>query len=98
MRALQQRCATCGCYPCRCSLDTVVVRWKARPVRMPCTCGGPEIVADSSLAHDVMAGVQRHQIEPAHIAYDERLGIPLSQDQLRVRELDAVARELVGVS
>lgn len=76
-------------------LDTLRRPLRARPVREPCVCGGPEIVAASVLDADVMAGVQRHQIEPAHIAHDERAGIPLSRDQLRVKALDDLNRELV---
>lgn len=100
MRAPVARCVTCGSYPCGCRLADLERErpLRARPIRLPCVCGGPEIVADSGSPEDVMAGVQRHQIEPTHIAYDERSGIPLSEDQLRVRELDSVARELVGVA
>jgi hypothetical protein len=41
-----------------------------------------------------MAAVQRHQIEPTHIAYDEARGIPLSGPQLDAKALDG---ELINV-
>lgn len=61
--------------------------------REPCVCDGPEIVSASYLAGDVMEAVQRHQVEPCHIAYDQARGIPLSAPQLEAIALD---RELVG--
>lgn len=66
-------------------LHVVVDRWRHRvppPITLPCVCGGPEVVCASSLPADITAGVQRHQIEPMHMAYDELLGIPLAAWQL----------------
>lgn len=54
----------------------------------PCVCRGPDIVALTPLPTDVVYAVQRHQVEPAHIAYDEAHGIPLSEAQLRARAVD----------
>lgn len=53
----------------------------------PCVCGGI-IVAVTPLPTDVMYAVQRHQVEPVHIAWDEARGIPLSAGQLRARAID----------
>lgn len=61
---------------------------RARPLLLPCVCGGPEIRAASNSHADITEGVQRHQIEPVHIAYDEAHGIPLSEAQHRARALD----------
>lgn len=90
-------CSTCGFWPCRCGQRVENRPLRARPRLETCVCGGPEIVAASGLEADIRAGVQRHQIEPTHIAWDEANGTPLSQEQLRVKALDDLARELVGV-
>jgi hypothetical protein len=52
------------------------------PIEMPCMCGGPEIQATSLSIDDVREAVQRHQIEPVHIAYDEAHDIPLASWQI----------------
>lgn len=54
------------------ALHVVVDRWRGRvasSVVLPCACGGPEIVAASRRDADVLAGVRRHQVEPAHAAW-----------------------------
>lgn len=70
-------------------------RWSAprpgrepRAIEEPCVCHGPDIVAASDLPADIVDAVQRHQVEPVHIAYDEAHGIPLSEAQLRARAID----------
>lgn len=71
-------------------LHEVVDRWRARhgAIEEPCVCGGPDIRAVSGSDQDVIASVQRHQIEPVHIAYDIAQGIPLSGPQLVARGVD----------
>lgn len=60
------------------------------PIREACVCGGPEIVAVTFLPHDVMEAVQRHQIEPVHLAYDLAHGIALASWQATAAAIDAV--------
>lgn len=57
-----------------------------------CVCGGPDIRAASHSDADRMAAVQRHQVEPVHIAYDLAHGIPLSRAQQMADALDQGAR------
>lgn len=62
-------------------LHVIVDTWRRRvppPISLPCVCAGPEIVSASHLAADIQVAVQRHQIEPLHIAHDQRQGIPLA--------------------
>lgn len=54
----------------------------------PCVCGGPDIVALTPLPSDIVYAVQRHQVEPVHITWDEAHGIPLSEAQMRARAID----------
>lgn len=61
--------------------------------REGCVCAGPDIVAASYLESDILEAVQRHQVEPVHIAYDLERGIPLSRAQAEAVALD---RELVA--
>lgn len=54
------------------------------PIRETCVCGG-DIVSQSNQPGDVVVAVQRHQIEPLHIAYDIARGIPLAPWQIAAR-------------
>lgn len=64
----------------------VAIRERARRrlgvITETCVCGGPEIEAVTFLPHDIVAAVQRHQIEPVHIAWDLAHGIPLAAWQM----------------
>lgn len=73
------------------SLEDLVQRWKAghHPRVEDCVCGG-EIRTASGSNEDVMAAVQRHQVEPVHIAYDRDHGIPWSEAQRRAAVLDRI--------
>jgi hypothetical protein len=62
--------------------------WRRRlppPVRETCTSCGDDVVSVSRQPGDVVVAVQRHQIEPRHIAADERRGIPLASWQLAAK-------------
>jgi hypothetical protein len=59
------------------------------PILLPCVCDGPEIRAMSSSQADIAEAVQRHQIEPVHIAWDEAHGTPLAVWQLQAKAVDA---------
>lgn len=39
---------------------------------------------------DITDAVQRHQVEPVHIAWDEAHGIPLAAWQLAAKAIDGV--------
>lgn len=76
------------------ALHDVVASWRmaqpavSRRVSAECLCDGPRIVAETSEPADIYAAVQRHQIEPVHIAYDQVHGIPLSRPQLNALAID----------
>lgn len=73
-------------------LHDIVSDWAARRhlYLMPCVCGGPDIAAASQSSEDVMAAVQRHQVEPRHLEYDREQGIAWSEAQRRAAALDAI--------
>lgn len=72
-------------------LHDVIDDWRERmhPIVEDCACGG-QIPAASASPDDVIAAVQRHQVEPRHIAYDLAQGIPWSEAQRRAAALDAI--------
>lgn len=63
----------------------------------PCACGGPDIVAQTRIASDISAAVMRHQVEPAHIAWQIASGIEPGPRGDIDGELERdLARELVA--
>lgn len=75
------RCSACDSYPCVCRKLAERRPRRPGPIREECVCGGPDLVAVTFLAGDIVDAVQRHQIEPLHIAWDLAHGIPLSSPQ-----------------
>lgn len=92
-------CQRCGSWPCRCNAG---ISEPARPlshlhpISEPCVCGGPDIRAETSIESDIVAAINRHQIEPLHLAWREIVGIvsaPVERDVVFARELE---RELIS--
>jgi hypothetical protein len=54
------------------------------PLRETCVCGG-DVISASKQPGDVVVAVQRHQIEPVHIAWDIAHGIPLALWQINAQ-------------
>lgn len=69
------RCVECRAYPCVCRAQTSRLMPSLRPISEECACGGPDIVARTRLESDVTAAVDRHQVEPLHIAWRAALGL-----------------------
>lgn len=91
-------CERCGSWPCRCGPagDAQRPLSHLHPISEPCVCGGPDIRAETSIESDISAAVDRHQVEPRHIAWRVNQGIPAGptdRDPSFDRDL---ARELVG--
>lgn len=55
------------------------------PLRETCVCGG-DVISASKQRGDVLVAVQRHQIEPVHIAWDLAHGVPLAPWQLAAKD------------
>ena len=90
-------CQRCGSWPCRCgATEAARPLSHLHPISEPCVCRGPDIRAETSIESDIVAAIQRHQVEPLHLAWRERVGIisaPVERDIVFARELE---RELVG--
>lgn len=78
-------------------LDEVTRSWASRhhAIAEQCVCG-VDIRAASGSAEDVLAAVQRHQIEPVHLAWDRDHDIPWSAAQRQAAAIDAIEAPTVG--
>ena len=63
-------CVWCESFPCHCRRDPL----RRTRIRCECACG-LAITAESRLDADIEAAVQRHQVEPRHVAWREREGL-----------------------